>query len=223
MPPLPAVSKVIKVVLQIKNSDGRIGITRFFIQYSSTAPTNAQLNTFCGAVATAWNTNLAAITDAHWTLIEVTAEDLSSSTGAIGLWTGSDAGTLNVSPLPGNIAFVIAYQIARRYRGGHPRGYWILGDGSKLNDDRTWTNAFVTLVSTDHGAFMTAVLAAGWTGAGTLTHVNVSYFLGFSVVTNPVTHRARNVPVLRGTPVVDAVTGYAYRNALGTQRRRITM
>jgi hypothetical protein len=50
--------------------------------------------------------------------------------------------------------------------------------------------------------------------------VNVSYYNGFTVVTNPTTGRARNVPTLRGTPVVDTVTGIVARVQVGSQRRR---
>ncbi|MGO9750265.1 MAG: hypothetical protein ACLP8S_05560 [Solirubrobacteraceae bacterium] len=67
--------------------------------------------------------------------------------------------------------------------------------------------------------------------AGLLTHtpatfrligqVNVSYYEGFQVVTDPLTGRSRNVSQLRSEgPVVDRITGFSINPKLGSQRGR---
>lgn len=220
MPPLPHVSGVIRVSLVgLYGSTGE-AVTRFFIQYSGTAPTQAQINTFAAAVGTAWSTNLKSLSGGNYELLHVEAADLSSATSPIGLATVNIGGTRTGSPLAAATSLVAAYQIARRYRGGHPRGYWPFGVSADLTTSQQWADTFVSSCNTNLAAFFTAVIAAGWTGAGTLTHVNVSYFSGFHVVTNPVTGRARNVPTLRSSPLVDAVTNVVGRSAPGSQRRR---
>ena len=195
-------------------------MTRFFIHYTGTAPTNADLTTFAGSIRAAWNTNLKALVSSTEELLEVDCQDLSSSTGAQGIDTTAVTGTRAGGILPGSTAVVISYNIARRYRGGHPRGYWRMGVAPDLLYPSEISAALVAAAQTGIDAFFTAVLAAGWTGAGTLTHCNVSYFQGFTVHTNPTTGRATNVPSPRGTPVVDTVTSRKVKQILGHQRRR---
>lgn len=220
MPPLPAAAKVVRVALVGERGGDSDVVTRHYIQYSGSAPTAAQLNTFCGAVATAWVADLAGLHHSTYTLTSVVAEDLTSSTGATGVANVSDQGTLTGSELPAATAMVIGYTITRRYRGGHPRGYWPMGQVSDVNTPQEWTTAFVAAVATGIASYFTAVEGAGWTGAGTLVNVNLSYYEGFTVVVNPITHRARNVPTLRGAPIQDVITGYNPRITIGSQRRR---
>lgn len=220
MPPLPHVTGVIRVSLVgIYGATGE-AVTRFFIRYSGTTPTQAQINTFAAAVGTAWGTNLKPLHGGQYELLHVEAADLSSATAPIGLATVNIGGTRTGSPLSAGTALVAAYQIARRYRGGHPRGYWAFGVSADLTGSQQWSDTFVSACNTGLSAFFTALNADGWTGAGTLDHVNVSYFSGFHVVTDPITGRARNVPTLRGTPLVDTVTNIVARSAPGSQRRR---
>jgi hypothetical protein len=195
-------------------------ISRFFLRYGGSAPTSAQLVTMASALNTAWGTNLKPLCQAQAALRRHDIEDLSSSTGAVGSSASLQGGTRAGVQLPGSTSLVAAYQIARRYRGGHPRGYWPFGAEADLNSPQDWTAAFLTAAQSGLQAYFTAASAAGWTGAGTIDHVNVSYYNGFTVVTNPITGRARNVPKLRTVPVIDAVTNVVARNILGTQRRR---
>lgn len=220
MPALPSVSKVVRTALTMNLGDGTPALTRFFTQYSGTAPTNADLATFDTALATAFGTNLKSLMDNGMLLNQVESIDLSSVTAAVDTSTVSVAGTRGSATLAASTALVASYRIARRYRGGHPRGYWPFGIQTDLNDRNTWKSTFTSACNTGLTAFFTAVNAAGWSGAGTLTHVNVSYYHGFTVVTNPITGRARNVPTLRGTPLVDLVTGVFAQPSTGAQRRR---
>jgi hypothetical protein len=155
------------------------------------------------------------------TLTQIESEDLTSATGAVDTSVESVVGSRAGSALPSSTSLVSSYTIARRYRGGHPRAYWPFGADSDLLSETQWTSAFPTACDTGINAYFAALVAAGWSGAGTLTHVNVSYYEGFTVVTNPITGRARNVPTLRVSPVVDLVTAVHSRSSIGTQRRRL--
>jgi len=200
--------------------DGTPAITRFFIHYTGTAPTAADLATFDAAIVTAYGTNLKSLQDTGGLLIQVHSVDLDSVTGAVDVTGASVGGTRTGGVLGASTALVDSYRVARHYRGGHPRGYWPFGTQTDLNDRNTWKSTLLSAADTGFAAFFTAVLAAGWGAAGTLTQVNVSYYSGFHVVTSPTTGRARNVPTLRGTPLIDTVTARKAQSSVGSQRRR---
>jgi len=221
MPALPAAAGVIRTALSGTTTGGGVWLTRYYQHYSGTAPTNAQLHTFNASQITNFNADLKSLINATFILTQVTSEDLSSSTGAVDVTATSQTGTRAGSAVTGAACVVCSYEIARRYRGGHPRGYWVFGSDSDITDDRDWSTTLVNAVNTGIAAYFTANAAAGWTGAGTITQVNVSYYSGFTVVTNPITGRARNVPTLRVTPTIDTVTSIVARQSIGTQRRRL--
>jgi hypothetical protein len=220
MPALPAAPGVAKVQLGYQVGADVAAMSRFFIHFTGTNPTASQLNTFATSVRTAWSANLAAYMTTVNSLEGVFVEDLSSSSGATGVDVTSVTGTNAGIPIPGGAATMIQFLIARRYRGGKPKIFLPLGNAGNLQSNLQWTAAYLALIQPAYVAFMAAVVGAGWTGAGTVTHVNVSYYNGFTVVTNPITHRARNVPTLRGTPIVEAVTAYSVEAGVASQRRR---
>jgi hypothetical protein len=220
MPPLPPVSKVIRTALRFDLGDGTPAITRFFTSYSGTAPTNTDLRTLDTAIGAGFNTNLKSLMDSGSALEEISSVDLSSASGAVDIFPDVIGGTRGSAVIGASSCLVSSYQIARRYRGGHPRGYWPFGIQTDLSDRNTWKGTFTTAALTGLNAFFAAVVAGGWGAAGTLTHVNVAYYQGFTVITNPITGRARNVPNLRGTPLVDTVLAITPRASVGSQRRR---
>lgn len=199
---------------------GGLWLTRHYIQYTGTAPTNAQLHTFDASVITAYTAQVNPLQDNQTELTQVASVDLTSATGAVDITSAALVGSRSGAFLPGQDCMVISYEIARRYRGGHPRGYWPMGVQADLLNTRLWSTTFTGSVLTAMNAYFAALIAAGWTGAGTLSQVNVSYYNGFTVVTNPITHRARNVPTVRVSPTIDAVTSITPRQYVGTQRRR---
>lgn len=217
---LPNVANVIRVSCHMTIGGKPDNISRFFISYTGTAPTNADLNTFAGTVRAAYNTNLKSLAVASVVLTSVECVDLTTLTSAQGSDSTSVAGTRAGSGNVGSASVVISYAIARRYRGGHARGYWPFGSNADLQTQQNWLAALQTAVATGFAAFMTAVKAGGWSGAGTLGHVAVSYYSGSHVVTNPTTGRARNVPDFRATPLVSNVSQNLVRSIVGSQRRR---
>lgn len=221
MPPLPDVAKVLKVALVGSDGINTDVVTRFYIRYSGSAPDSAALDTYAGRVKDAWNARLSGNVNEAESLIRVDVTDLTSATGAIGSWAGSAPGVATGVVVPLDTAVVVSYKIARRYRGGHPRGYWMMGEGSDLDSPQRWTTAFISSVQAVMEDFFTDLMGSAWGGAGTLEHVNVSYFHGFTVVTDPTTGRARNVPTVRGSAVVDPIVALVARLRIGTQRRRL--
>lgn len=221
MPALPAVPKVIKLLLYNAALDAsKLLINRLFVRYSGTAPTNSDLDTFTGDINTAYGTNLCPLEGAAYTYGGCSAEDLSSSTSAVSTNPDSVVGTRSGNTLGGQVNTVISLEIARRYRGGHPRNYWPFGTDSDVNDELTWSSSYLTTVGAAFASFLTGLEAAGWSGAGTVEVVNVSFYDGFTNHTYP-SGRTRPIPTLRGTPLIDTVSSYIVRRSLGTQRRRI--
>src|ERR1700688_1026401 len=136
--PLPPVAKCVRCSLIHNNGSDFDIVTRFFIQYAGTAPTNTQLNTFAASVGTAWGTDLKALNGTTVALDTVICEDLTTTSAAVGEAGGNVAGTRGGNVLPAATAFVTSYTISRRYRGGHPRGYWPFGVQADLATAQTW-------------------------------------------------------------------------------------
>jgi hypothetical protein len=96
-----------------------------------------------------------------------------------------------------------------------------MGVQSDLAGPQLWDAGFLSDVLDGVNGYFDDVEAGGWTGAGTLDQVNVSYYSDFDVVISPTTGRARNVPRPRGTPLVSPITTRAARARIGSQRRRL--
>jgi hypothetical protein len=219
MPALPSVPSVIKVVTGVSDQSDLKSLNRFFIKYFGASPTQAQIATFAAAIVAAWTGNLRTLYDTASVLEFVTAEDLTSSTAAVGSSTAAVAGTRAGNTLGAGTATVVQQQIARRYRGGHPRQYLSSGVQADLQTRQAWTAAYLTAAEAAWLNYVAAIFASGWAGAGSLVQVNVSYYNGFTNVTFP-SGRTRPVPKLRLTPVVDIIGSYSINPKLASQRRR---
>lgn len=222
MPALPPVPKVLQLAFgTLDATNNYLDINRLHFAYTGTAPSSAQLVSFATTVLTAFGSALAPSMISDLTISSLVAADLSSPTSAVASVSASVVGTLTGGPLPAGTALLMSATVARRYRGGHPRSYLPLGDDSKITNSTRWLGAFVTAVNTAWAGFITAVEGAGWTGAGTISPVNVSYYEGFTNLTTP-NMRNYNVPKLRvGGPVIDPIVGYIGRARIATIRKRI--
>lgn len=220
MPSLPSPGDVVRVDLPAHDFGMPSILNRFFIKYVGTLPSSANLNTFCDAVATEWGTNMKSLFGTQYVMGPVVAQDLSSTSGFGGTGTSTVTGTRTGTGNAAGASLNIRYNIIRRYRGGKPKMYCHAGVTNDQADYSHWTGALVTAANTAATNFFAGVITHAWAGASSLQHVSVSWYHGFTVVTDPVTGRARNVPVLRGTPIVDVVTGYSTDAQIGSQRRR---
>jgi hypothetical protein len=220
MTPLPPVSGVLRVdTLWSDISDANVQ-SRLFYSYSGSAPDPSDAQSLAADVY-GHAADLAANWHEQVQLTGVRVTDLSSSSGAVGEHEESTVGTLSGNLLPASACLLINYVVGRRYRGGKPRSYYPWGDASSMGSNNVWTTGFVNSVSTNYAAFLAAVIGLS-SGSTTLqNHVNVSYYDGFTVVTNPVTGRARNVSKQRTSPVVDLVTTWAVSTRIRSQRRRL--
>lgn len=221
MPALPSVPDVLRIQFKWTSSSDVDVLCRLYWQYSGTAPTNGQLATMASTLAGNMNTVYGSYWHSDVTLTECIITDLSSPTAATGSATVSHAGTLTGTELPANTALLINFQVARRYRGGKPRLYLPLGSSSEMLTTQTWSTTFTTNVLSQYGTVQTDIANAIAVWGSSVSQVNVSYYKGFTVFTEP-SGRARNIPTLRaGGPVVDTVTGYSVNPKFGSQRRRV--
>ena len=217
-PPAPA-SPCIRVRLDYTNTDTFLGGNRLYFSYSGGAPSGANCTTLAGDIAAAWATDIAQQVHSTWTLTEVDVLDIATDTGLSGHWSGTEAGTADGSQLPAQVASNIEFNIARRYRGGKPRVYLPPPGENALLDPATWLADFVTSQNTQWGLFITAIEALDIGSMGTLAHVNLSYYKGFTNITNS-SGRTRAAPTYRDSALVDTISGYSAKAEISSQRRR---
>lgn len=219
MPALPAVDNVLKAQLTWSDSEDVNVVSNHFFRYTGAPPNSA--------AATLLSTDIVDAMLPHndqWgettILTGCKVTDLSTVTGGVGETAVSQLGTIVSPPLAGGTAVVVNYQLARRYRGGKPRNYLPWLSSASLVNRQTWGSTDIVDVADAMEAFYSACIGSTASGCTIASHCNVSYYDGFTVVTNPVTGRARNAPKLRATPVVDDVTGLTVLGRPGSQRRR---
>jgi hypothetical protein len=221
MGPLPAVPGCVKVQLGWTSPGAPEATVNLHMAYGGSAPVSADLNAYAGDIVTAAAADLAPLWTSDLALNRVEIFDLSSASGAVGAQAPNLAGGRTPAGDPASMCMVANYLINRRYRGGKPRSYWPFGEGAELASRVAWTSAFTTLCASSLTTFFTAI--SGKTHGSTTfnAHVNVSYFQGFTSVVDPITHRSRDVPTKRATPVVDPIVGLTCTTRPGTQRRRL--
>ena len=219
-PPLPA-SPCFRVrCIWNEGAPGEGGV-RFYLSYSGSAPTGANCTTIAGDIAAAWGSDFNGLVPNDITLNEVDVLDIATDSGLSGQWNGTQQGTRGASGLPYQVAMNVEYGIARRYRGGKPRSYFPFGVVGDLATDATWSTALVTATNTGVAAFFTAIAALSVGSVGTLAHVNLSYYKGFTNIANS-SGRERAVPTYRASATLDTITGYSAKVVLGSQKRRRT-
>ena len=219
-PPLPA-SPCLKVNLDYTQSDGYEGGSRFYLGYSGSAPTGANCITLAGDIEAAWLAHLAPLINPAWALTEVDVLDIASNSGFSGQWTGNEAGTRSGTEWPSQVATNVEFNIARRYRGGKPRMFLPPGNQADGLDAGHWSTTFIDEVNTGIAGFFTAVEALTVGSLDALSHVNLSYYAGFTNVTNS-SGRTRAAPKYRAAALLDVVSGYSCKGVMGSQKRRRT-
>jgi hypothetical protein len=218
MSALPPVSKVIRAdFLQTVGANTSV-LNRIFFQYSGTLSL-ADLTTLLTTFSNAWGTNISPNQNTGATLTAVRGTDLSSSTAPQTIISTSKVGTAAGSGMPDGTAAVIKFKINRRYRGGHPRFYETALVVTNVQNGTQIVPASATAFANSFAAFIAACVLAPPAAVGTLTHVNVHYFSGFTNKTFP-SGRTRAVPNLLATPTVDSILSYSTNAHVGSQRRR---
>jgi hypothetical protein len=218
--PLPDVPCVRCRLIYNEGTSGEGG-NRFYLSYTGSAPTAGNCSTLASDIATAWASAFAGLVGAGFSLNEVDVLDIGTDSGLSGQWTGTHTGTRGGAQLPASVASNIEFQIARRYRGGKPRMFLPPPVETDLVDNGAWTSAFVGDLTTQAGVFFAAIEALSIGAMGTLQHVNLSYYKGFTNIANS-SGREHAVPTYRATALHDNVVGYAGKAIIGSQRRRRT-
>jgi hypothetical protein len=228
MPALPAVPFLVKILLQMAAPGVASIVNRLFFQ-GSQQPSNAGLNTACSTIASSWNSVIAPSLRPALSLIGVTAEDLTSSSGANGVWVGSHPGSAGggTGAAP-QAAFIIKNTVPDRYRGGHSRIYLPgVGTGAEtLEDANTWNSTLAATLVTNWNTFLANIVTAmSSAGAGSGSMAVPHYYKGTG---RTWTHKgtaphdywtSSAIPVSAPVPV-DLYTTVGYNPTLGTQRRR---
>lgn len=136
-----------------------------------------------------------------------TVTDISSTSGLSGVGGTVTAGTLASSHvLIASSSVVMNHQIARRYRGGHPRSYLPVYASEELQSPGTWSATNVSGANSTWASMITAILAFSSGGVSISSFVCVSYYAGGA---------------LRATPLVETITSSLASSKVGSQRRRI--
>lgn len=219
-PPLPA-SPCVRVRLIYDTTAVKAAGNRFYISYTGSAPTAENCQSLASDISGFWGTHLAPLIWNEIALVEVDILDLASDAGAAGGWTGTVDGTRSGTLIPDSVANNVEFDIARRYRGGKPRMYLPPGVAGDLAAANEWSSDFVSDTQSGVEAFFAAIAGDSVGSMGTLAHVNLSYYQGFKNFTFP-SGREKAVPQYRATALVDAITGYAAKAIVGSQRRRRT-
>lgn len=221
MPALPNTpSPVVRISCKWTGGNAAFG-ARFFMGYSGSLPNNADLNTFATAVSSSYSSQMAPHISAEWVLVELDIREMSSSTGASGLWTGTIAGTQTGSPVAANTCQLMLFSTARHYRGGKPRIYLPAGGTAAIFDEISWTAAQQTAMNASWTGWMSGIIAAAWSGTSNMQQVMVGYYSGvYPPVTLP-SGRVKQANKPLATPVVTPISGHNLRLRYGTQRRRI--
>lgn len=219
-PPLPA-SPCLRVRLDYTQADSFLCGSRFYLSYAGAAPTGGNCATLASDIEAAWLSHLAPNIHQDYALTEVDVLDIATDSGASGNWTGVEAAGLSDTAIPSNCAVNVEFDIARRYRGGKPRMFLPPPGVSEMATTEHWTSGYQSAVATGIGAFFTAIEALSVGAVGTLAHVNLSYYKGFTNITNS-SGRTRAAPTYRSAALLDSVTGYAVKLEIGSQRRRRT-
>jgi hypothetical protein len=192
---------------------------RIFFSFTGAGPTVADLGTLATTMSAAWNTNMSPQVNTGVTLTGITLTDLTSASGAQNVTSQARVGTLAGTAMSAGIALIIKFKVNRRYRGGHPRFYLPGRVIADLASSTSWNAGVLTAVSTAWAAFIAGCVLGPPASLGTMAHVNVSYFTGFTNRTFP-SGRTRAVPNLRVTPLQDPIVSYSVNGLIGSQRRR---
>ncbi|MBA0084905.1 MAG: hypothetical protein HRJ53_07915 [Acidobacteria bacterium Pan2503] len=210
LPPVPSVIKY-----RFLNDVGAsLNASWHLFMHTTAGPVvTADLTSLANNAAASWLANLAPRVPTTTVLREVVTEDLGHSSTIPGEWAGSHAGTYPTAGQSAEVATLVNFKIARRYRGGKPRVYLPQGVSAQMNNPVQWQSTYVSQVQGDWANFINAILSSSPPSATIDKQVSVSYFSGHSGVPP--------VPTPRPTPLVDDVI-YATVNSIpASQRRRM--
>jgi hypothetical protein len=220
VPPLPSVPSVIKTRFLFQDGgDANVSATNYWL-YTGGAPTSAAIAALAQDLNTAADGSFLALQGTTTRLLGVEAVDLASSSGSQAVTADGSDGTRTGSSLAGGTAALLNHHISRRYRGSRPKNFFPFGVSADLSTRQSWSTEFVTSMQSAWNSVLDEFLGSASGGTTIAEHVSISYYSGSRVVTSPTTGRARNVPIVRVTPLVDPITSSTANITPASQRRR---
>jgi hypothetical protein len=210
LPALPSPGTVVKLVLKYHQDDGSAENIQYYSYTTASHASISDLSGLWGHIATDFLAAYVGSSLAAVVMDSVTLTDLVSSTGAVYSTTPSFTGTNTGSVLPASAAVVVSHTIARRYRGGHPRTYMMVGSASDFatSSVKDWQASFLTNIQNGWNSYQ--ALFPYNAGLGTWNRVNVSYY-----------ETVGGVRTVRATPLVDLISADVAKVRVSSQRRRL--
>lgn len=219
MAALPSVPKVVRVDHHFTDGTDLAAEFRNFFQYTGTL-SSADAATWLANIVSAMGTFMTARLSNALSLVNSELTDLTSNTAPQVQNSTGHTGGIGTAVLSSGTALVIKHEIARRYRGGHPRIYLLGIPAAELGTTTTWDPTYLGNVVGSYTSYIAACTAnTNPTAIGTITHVNVSYFSGFTNHTYP-SGRVKAIPTPRGTPLIDPIIALVGNPVVASQRRR---
>ena len=222
MPELPPVPDVARVEYQFSYGQDLDVITRTFWNYTGGTFSSGNAASMAEDICTTLGSSIATYFIGLVTFTGVRVTDMASDTAGDGTGSAGVVGTRSGGQLPADAAVLANYTIDRRYRGGHPKGFWPMGSDSDLNTPQQWSAGAVADFTEGVQEFFAATQGVSAGGSELSSRAVVSYYQGNTVVISPTTGRARNVPKLRtGGPMVYDVLETVVSSRIASQRRRL--
>lgn len=110
--------------------------------------TQGELNTVATAIGEAWTSNIMPLITNGATFEVFSVADWTSNAGLTGLGGAQTQGGDSSLALPANAACLINFQVASRYRGGHPRIYLPPPGVDKTDGALNWSTSFQDAMDT---------------------------------------------------------------------------
>jgi hypothetical protein len=148
---------------------------------------------------------MAASTTSALTLSQITVEDLTSTSSAVGVDTTLRPGTYSGAINPNNVSLDIEFKIQQRYRGG--KGVWHHSGApqSWIENVRQWLPADAAQMATNFAGWVNVITTTAGPPLGTMNHVVVRGY--------------RNPPPAY-FPDIQPVIAYNGRVQVGSMRKR---
>lgn len=211
--PLPPVPNVVKLIIEGSTSFLKNWVTIFHWLYTGTPPSASTLLTFATDALNAFQGNYLPITPPSTMINSGTAIDLSTEMMPGITYTAPQPGTSTADKLPANCALLYNWEVAMRYRGGHPRNYIYTGTDENLLNESQWNNAFLTTAATAINTFVDFMNTISAGGTALTGPCMVSYFGGVPTVGGKSQRRA--------VPLVLPIVMGRVNPFVASQRRRI--
>lgn len=209
--PLPDVPNAIMIKISGTIS-GQPWVNILHCVHDAATANSTDLTTMAQNILNAVGTQLKPIWATTCSCNLVVCTDISSRTGSIGatalpVQTGVVGGGV-----ANNVSYAVGWTIGRRYRGGHPRTYHTGLCSTQLNGQTQVQSTFRTTLLSAWAGIKTAIETTGLATIPNPRMCAISYFHG---------KNTDGSPALRGTPIVDVITGVKGDLRIDSQRHRL--